>query len=1082
MKDLGIDSTLLPEIPQTRKAKGLKKPFGVSSFSSTQEIKSFRNPLKKSQKRVTGHRVTSSQYNIKDDQFYNTSQLDNGFSGIRKTNKPQYVKDGSDQTPLPELNRIDRRYHSKNSKFLKETESASYKKRVSSRKSRENYQTEKEKKYLRDNKSENQHLGSTRSSNYPELNLANEIVLMKNYKDINNDYNFNDASSYNISMKYKFGMRNTLAKSPCSITPKEQSKFHVVDLNKIRLDIKGLPSYKPADVTQRGLCGSLPPSITDRTAHAENRISKEREAIRETLALKVAKNSLNMTADKFAKPQRERSTENLDSMHDMNISGEKYQIKPKYDIEAVDLDKVDLETLLKKEPIQIKTLQKSRSKLKDIKLKPTTKSEYNAVLDFKKKDSRYQEIAKKFKLEKRNHSIPKNEVSSKKVSNEDLLTPKKSKRARLKQKLSFTSTPKYNELKLISKEFSLVKKLKKTNSSSSDDLNPITFKQGKMKFAKQKQMLFKPPSSTAEEDLQNAISQDITVNEAFDLYNQFLNQTFKRKTPLKSSNKDPVKLYISELASCMNIYMPACQINDLLFKNREFSDKIKERMSRFVWSIINKSNNLEIVPQKLSSNGNSNLYGFKVGPGNNSFIIRRLMTEKWWWNVYDKQTGISPNFRWTQWRNNKITKKILTTEEFNEKKAEECIFATENPAMKRVNSTDIQVYNRLENNYHLSNKKALFINMKAYYTSISGDEQHVFKYLPVTFHIKDGLQDTEFGKFTDYYNEQERIREENSLKIKELKEEGKSSEAKKIKKTRNVWIIKPGENTNRGTGIMVSKEMCEIQELCDNKSNKSNKTCIIQKYIEYPLLIHKRKFDIRMFMMITSINGCMKGYFYKDGYLRTSCKEFSLANLSNRMIHLTNDAIQKKDEEYGKYENSNKISYEDFQKYIDTYYSSSNINFKKDILPKAKVIVQDTVKAVFNKIDPKRKQASFEIFGYDFMLDEDFNLSLIEVNTNPCLDQPCPLLARMIPHMLQNALWIGVDPLFPFPDHDGTPKKGLMSDMALQNKFELIFDELQDKKELESLIQQQKFTNEVIVEIDEEGEGELDEMSDEDDY
>ena len=54
------------------------------------------------------------------------------------------------------------------------------------------------------------------------------------------------------------------------------------------------------------------------------------------------------------------------------------------------------------------------------------------------------------------------------------------------------------------------------------------------------------------------------------------------------------------------------------------------------------------------------------------------------------------------------------------------------------------MYNRLQDNFHLSNKKALFLNMKVYYTSISGDEQNVFKYLPVTFHIKDGLEDPEF--------------------------------------------------------------------------------------------------------------------------------------------------------------------------------------------------------------------------------------------------------------------------------------------------------------------------------------------------
>jgi len=73
------------------------------------------------------------------------------------------------------------------------------------------------------------------------------------------------------------------------------------------------------------------------------------------------------------------------------------------------------------------------------------------------------------------------------------------------------------------------------------------------------------------------------------------------------------------------------------------------------------------------------------------------------------------------------------------------------------------------------------------------------------------------------------------------------------------------------------------------------------------------------------------------------------------MIHLTNDAVQKKDEEYGKYENSNKLSYEDFQKYIDINHSDAKINFEEDILPKAQQVVQDTIKAVFNKIDPKRK-------------------------------------------------------------------------------------------------------------------------------
>ncbi len=54
----------------------------------------------------------------------------------------------------------------------------------------------------------------------------------------------------------------------------------------------------------------------------------------------------------------------------------------------------------------------------------------------------------------------------------------------------------------------------------------------------------------------------------------------------------------------------------------------------------------------------------------------------------------------------------------------------------------------------------------------------------------------------------------------------------------------------------------------------------------------------------------------------------------------------------------------------------------------------------------------FEVFGYDFMIDEDFRIYLIEVNTNPCLETSCPLLARIISELVENSLRIAFDPLF----------------------------------------------------------------------
>jgi len=56
------------------------------------------------------------------------------------------------------------------------------------------------------------------------------------------------------------------------------------------------------------------------------------------------------------------------------------------------------------------------------------------------------------------------------------------------------------------------------------------------------------------------------------------------------------------------------------------------------------------------------------------------------------------------------------------------------------------------------------------------------------------------------------------------------------------------------------------------------------------------------------------------------------------------------------------------------------------------------------------------------MIDTDFNTWLIEINTNPCLELSCPLLARIISSMVENAARIVIDPLFP-PPRDITKQK-----------------------------------------------------------
>lgn len=152
-------------------------------------------------------------------------------------------------------------------------------------------------------------------------------------------------------------------------------------------------------------------------------------------------------------------------------------------------------------------------------------------------------------------------------------------------------------------------------------------------------------------------------------------------------------------------------------------------------------------------------------------------------------------------------------------------------------------------------------------------------------------------------------------------------------------------------------------------------------------------------------------------------------------------------DDYGKFESGNKLSYPEFQKYLD----SCNIkcDFVKDVVPKMKQMVQDSMRAVSRKIDPNRKNNSFEIFGYDFMIDEDLNAWMIEVNTNPCFELSSPYLARLIPAMVENALKIAVDPIFPPPPLP--PQKRHQCPDAMDNKFEMVFNERDDRNELKNL-------------------------------
>ena len=146
-----------------------------------------------------------------------------------------------------------------------------------------------------------------------------------------------------------------------------------------------------------------------------------------------------------------------------------------------------------------------------------------------------------------------------------------------------------------------------------------------------------------------------------------------------------------------------------------------------------------------------------------------------------------------------------------------------------------------------------------------------------------------------------------------------------------------------------------------------------------------------------------------------SSEEFSLEGdgVFNKFIHLTNNAVQKYSNCYGQHEKGNQLSFKDFEDYMRD--NNMDGDFKGKILPRMKELVKHSMLSVkflpklshlfiFSKVSKQLNQNDrkycFEIFGYDFMVDAEFNTWLIEVNTNPCIEESSPLLEMLIPRML----------------------------------------------------------------------------------
>ncbi|EQC33446.1 hypothetical protein SDRG_08960 [Saprolegnia diclina VS20] len=234
---------------------------------------------------------------------------------------------------------------------------------------------------------------------------------------------------------------------------------------------------------------------------------------------------------------------------------------------------------------------------------------------------------------------------------------------------------------------------------------------------------------------------------------------------------------------------------------------------------------------------------------------------------------------------------------------------------------------------------------------------------------------------------------------------------------KNVWIVKPA-GMSRGRGIRVFNQLHELLAYADVENHKECQW-IVQKYIENPLLVCNRKFDIRQWVFVTSWNP-LTVWFYMDCYLRFSSEEYQVDDLSDQYVHLTNNSIQKfGDNFYKAYSTEdgsmtvegNMWHSDDLQAYLTKRYgldaATGQSIWLAHIQPRMKQIVSWSLQCVQDTVHHRKN--SCELYGYDFMIDDQFKPWLIEVNSSPACDYSTPITKRYVETGLQDILKVMLD-------------------------------------------------------------------------
>lgn len=241
-----------------------------------------------------------------------------------------------------------------------------------------------------------------------------------------------------------------------------------------------------------------------------------------------------------------------------------------------------------------------------------------------------------------------------------------------------------------------------------------------------------------------------------------------------------------------------------------------------------------------------------------------------------------------------------------------------------------------------------------------------------------------------------------------------SEEYVKLKEERRIVYIKKLNGLHKGEGVwpVTPEEEALVREQYKNgtECGKIRENYLMQHYVYNPLLLNGRKFDFRMYMLVASTDPLI--VYYHDGNLRVSLGNYT-AETDDKTTHLTNIALNA--EIYANVSAGN--LYQGMTLDALAYHQQWSFDRLQEYLLQNRII--DDPNWLDNYLRPEFKKAMvhltrlsfknylktskiYELYGVDFMLDDNLNLWFIEANSGPAIKGLPDYLVKFIVDMLHN--------------------------------------------------------------------------------